>query len=158
MMRFSVIIATTAADIAACFAIRKAVFVAEQNVPLELELDEYDAIATHFLMRDGDGCAMATARLLNKHGLAKIGRVAVVKDRRGHGAGLALMQSVIATAQKRGFTEAVLDSQTYAIPFYQRLGFVAEGDEFDDAGIPHYLMRRRLQPANQPADLGRQDS
>ena len=54
------------------------------------------------------------------------------------------MQFVLDEAQRRGFPEAVLDSQTYAIPFYERLGFVAEGEEFDDAGIPHFLMRRGL--------------
>ena len=125
MIRFSIAIAKTDADIAACMAIRKAVFVVEQNVPLELELDEYDATGTHFLMRNEDGRAIATARLLNKHGLAKIGRVAVVKEWRGRGAGLELMRFVLETAKGSGFVEAILDSQTYAISFYERLGFVA---------------------------------
>lgn len=139
----TVIIVETPADWEACYAIRKTVFVEEQAVPLELELDEYDDAATHFLLRDGDA-PLATARLLDKHGLAKIGRVAVLKEARGRGLGLALMRAVLEEARRQGFTEAVLDSQTYAIPFYERLGFVAEGEEFDDAGIPHYLMRRRL--------------
>lgn len=139
----TVIIVETPADWEACYAIRKTVFVEEQAVPLELELDEYDDVATHFLLRDGDA-PLATARLLDKHGLAKIGRVAVLKEARGRGLGLVLMRAVLEEARRQGFTEAVLDSQTYAIPFYERLGFVAEGEEFDDAGIPHYLMRRRL--------------
>ena len=134
----------TPEDLNACYDIRKAVFVAEQAVPLELELDEYDDIAVHFLLRDAHQTPLATARLLDKHGRAKIGRVAVVKDARGQGLGLTLMQFVMDEAKRRGFTEAVLDSQTYAIPFYERLGFVAEGEEFDDAGIPHFLMRRML--------------
>lgn len=138
-----VIIVETPADWEACYAIRKTVFVEEQAVPLELELDEYDDVATHFLLRDGDA-PLATARLLDKHGLAKIGRVAVLKEARGRGLGLVLMRAVLEEARRQGFTEAVLDSQTYAIPFYERLGFVAEGEEFDDAGIPHSLMRRRL--------------
>ena len=126
-----------------CFGIRTTVFVEEQEVPLELEMDEYDAIATHFLLRDG-ATPLATARLVDKHGLAKIGRVAVLKDARGRGLGLLLMQAVIEEAKRRGFTESVLDAQTYAVPFYARLGYVAEGAEFDDAGIPHFLMRRKL--------------
>lgn len=130
-------------DRALCYDIRKTVFVEEQAVPLELELDEYDDAATHFLLRDG-AAPLATARLLDKHGLAKIGRVAVLKEARGRGLGLVLMRAVLDEARRQGFAEAVLDSQTYAIPFYERLGFVAEGNEFDDAGIPHYLMRRRL--------------
>ena len=126
-----------------CFRIRTIVFVEEQEVPLELEMDEYDAVATHFLLRDGE-TPLATARLVDKHGLAKIGRVAVLKEVRGRGLGLLLMQAVIEEAMHRGFTESVLDAQTYAVPFYARLGYVAEGEEFDDAGIPHLLMRRKL--------------
>lgn len=143
-MTYLITVTHTPAEREACYDIRKAVFVAEQAVPLELEMDEYDDLAAHFLLRDAGGAPLATARLLDKHGLAKIGRVAVVKEARGQGLGLMLMQFVLDEAQKRGFTEAVLDSQTYAIPFYERLGFTAEGDEFDDAGIPHFLMRRKL--------------
>jgi predicted GNAT family N-acyltransferase len=142
-MSISIILAQTPADREVCFSIRKAVFVEEQNVPLELEMDEYDASATHFLLRDGE-MPLATARLLNKRGLAKIGRVAVLREARGRGQGLVLMLAVMDQARRQGFTEAVLDSQTYAVPFYERLGFAAEGEEFDDAGIPHYRMRRRL--------------
>ena len=142
-MPVTVSIAQTPADVEACYAIRKTVFVQEQAVPLELEMDECDDTATHFLLRDADA-PQATARLLDKHGLAKIGRVAVLAEVRGRGLGLVLMRAVLDGARRQGFTEAVLDSQTYAIPFYERLGFVAEGDEFDDAGIPHYLMRRWL--------------
>lgn len=142
-MPVTVTIVQTPADRVACYEIRKTVFVEEQAVPLELEMDEYDDAATHFLLRDGDR-PLATARLLDKHGLAKIGRVAVLQEVRGRGLGLLLMRAVLDEARGQGFSEAVLDSQTYAIPFYERMGFVAEGEEFDDAGIPHYLMRRRL--------------
>ena len=128
-----------------CYGIRTAVFVEEQNVPIELEMDEYDREAVHFLMTDDEsGFAVGCARLLDKGGLAKIGRVAIARDARGRGLGLVLMRSVIDEAQRLGFREAILDSQTYAIPFYEKLGFVAEGDEFDDAGIAHFRMRRTL--------------
>lgn len=144
MSLFSVQLAQTDTDRQACYAIREAVFVQEQNVPLALEMDEYDATATHFLLRDEAGTPLGTARLLDKNGTAKIGRVAVLKPFRGRGLGLVLMQAVLDEARRRGFTDAMLDSQTYAIPFYERLGFAAEGDEFDDAGIPHFRMRRKL--------------
>ena len=143
-MSYSIMAARTPEEREACYAIRRIVFVQEQAVPLELEMDEYDDSATHFLLRDGRQTPLATARLLNKHGLAKIGRVAVLKEARGSGIGLALMQFVLEEARRQEFTEAVLDSQTYAIPFYARLGFLVEGNEFDDAGIPHFLMRRML--------------
>ncbi len=142
-MPVTVTIVQTPSERAQCYAIREAVFVAEQAVPLELEMDEYDDLATHFLLRDGDA-PLATARLLDKHGLAKIGRVAVVKEARGRGLGLVIMRAVMEESRRLGFTESILDAQTYALPFYARLGFVAEGDEFDDAGIPHFLMRLRL--------------
>ena len=142
-MSVSIKIVQTPEEFDRCFGIRTTVFVEEQEVPLELEMDEYDAVATHFLLRDGE-TPLATARLLDKHGLAKIGRVAVLKEARGRGLGLLLMQAVIEEAKRRGFTESVLDAQTYAVPFYARLGYIAEGEEFDDAGIPHFLMRRKL--------------
>ncbi len=142
-MPVSITIARTSEERKACFAIREAVFVQEQAVPLELEMDEYDDTATHFLLSEEE-MPLATARLLNKHGRAKIGRVAVLRHARGRGLGLMLMQAVLDEARRQGFAEAVLDSQTYAIPFYERLGFAAEGEEFDDAGLPHFLMRRRL--------------
>lgn len=144
MPQFFVQPAQTDSDRQDCFAIREAVFVQEQNVPLALEMDEYDATATHFLLRDDAGTPLATARLLDKNGAAKIGRVAVLKPFRGRGLGLVLMRAVLDDARRRGFAEVVLDSQTYAIPFYERLGFAAEGEEFDDAGIPHFRMRRGL--------------
>ncbi len=135
--------AQTEAERAQCLAIRMAVFVHEQQVPAELELDEYDGIATHLLLTE-DTVPIATARLVDKHGVAKIGRVAVAKDARGRGLGLRIMQAVLEEARGQGFAHAMLDSQSYAIPFYEKLGFVAEGGEFDDAGIPHRLMRRCL--------------
>lgn len=142
-MPLTVSLARTPEELEACYGIRRAVFVDEQAVPLALEMDEYDKTATHFLLRDGE-TPLATARLLNKHGRAKIGRFAVRKEARGRGLGLLLMQAVLDHARQEGFTESVLDSQAYAVPFYARLGFIAEGEAFDDAGIPHFLMRRPL--------------
>lgn len=142
-MSITITLAQTDEVRAQCLAIRMEVFVQEQQVPAELELDEYDTVATHLLLTE-DGRPLATARLVDKHGVAKIGRVAVVQAARGRGLGLRIMQAVLEEARSQGFATAMLDSQTYAIPFYDKLGFIAEGEEFDDAGIPHRLMRRRL--------------
>ena len=132
-------------DLAACFAIREAVFVREQGVPAELELDEYDETATHLLWRREDGEPVATLRILDKGDrVGKIGRVAVVASERGKGVGLALMQAALGLLTERGFTTAVLEAQVSVIGFYERLGFVAEGEEFMDAGIAHRRMRKSL--------------
>ena len=142
-MAVNVSVVTSNADREQCYAIRRAVFVDEQSVPVELELDEYDAHAVHFLLTE-DGVPIGTARLLDKNGMAKVGRVALLKEVRGRGLGLTLMRAVLDEARARGFTTAMLDSQTYALAFYARLGFVAHGPEFDDAGIPHRRMTREL--------------
>lgn len=127
-------------DWEAAKAIRFEVFVAEQHVPVELELDEYDATARHWLAI-ADGEAIATARAVSKDYGWKIGRVAVRRPWRGQGVGLALMRAILESARAEGVGELRLESQTHALAFYGRLGFVAEGPEFDDAGIPHRLMR-----------------
>ncbi len=133
--------AETEAARAACFAIRRAVFIEEQAIPEAEEWDAYDDTCLHFLAEDETGPA-GTARVIAKGGSAKIGRVAVMPPHRGTGLGKRIMQAVLDDAQANGFTSAELESQTYAIPFYARLGFEAEGPEYDDgSGIMHRLMR-----------------
>lgn len=126
-------------------AIRFAVFVDEQHVPVAEELDAYDAIARHWLAID-EGVPIGTARAVSRPDGWKIGRVAVIASHRGAGVGLAIMRAVLEDAASAAAVEAYLDSQTHALPFYERLGFVAEGPEFLDAGIPHRHMRLRLAP------------
>ncbi|MCQ4161389.1 GNAT family N-acetyltransferase [Roseomonas sp. GC11] len=136
--------ATSPADLGACLAIRREVFVVEQQVPEEMEYDELDASALHFLAsRDGE--PLGTARVVLKEGgrVAKVGRVAVRRAARGTGLGLALMRAVEAEEALAGVAEMVLEAQTHAIPFYERLGYVAEGEEYLDVGIPHRVMRKR---------------
>ncbi len=135
-------VVTTAEDRQACYDIRTTVFVQEQNVPPELELDELEDQCVHFLARE-NGVPLGTARLLDR-GYAKVQRVAIMRDARGTGLGRRLMGAVLAHAKGAGFTEARLDAQVSAIAFYERLGFVAEGPEFDDAGIAHRLMKKGL--------------
>lgn len=129
-------------------AIRTEVFVEEQQVPLEEEQDVWDDTATHFLLMDPaqGNMPVATARMMGYEGgkTAKIGRVAVLKPYRGLGLGKHLMVLLLAEAQTQGYQGAVLDAQTHALGFYGQLGFVAEGEEFMDAGIPHYRMRRHF--------------
>lgn len=121
--------------------IRHAVFVHEQGVPVEIEIDEWDALSLHAIARDGDGRAIGTGRLLPD---GHIGRMAVLKQARGGGAGTAILIALMDAARERGHREVVLNAQTHAAPFYRRLGFVEEGDVFDDAGIAHIAMRRAL--------------
>jgi predicted GNAT family N-acyltransferase len=133
-------IATTPEERAACFAVRRAVFMGEQGVSEAEEWDGLDETCTHFLA--GDATAPAgCARLLAKGDSAKVQRVAVMPAFRGTGLGRRIMLAVLDHARDAGFATVVLDSQTHAIGFYEALGFTAQGPEFDDAGIPHRAMR-----------------
>ncbi|RKQ96327.1 putative GNAT family N-acyltransferase [Kushneria sinocarnis] len=124
----------------ACLAIRRRVFIEEQGVSEDEEVDGRDVQCLHFLLKVEDEPA-GTARLLPD---GHIGRVALLPRWRGFGLGLQLMQAVIAAAGRRGHGVCELAAQTHALAFYQRLGFVAHGEEFLDAGLPHYHMRRSL--------------
>lgn len=121
--------------------IRCEVFVQEQNVPAELELDEMDAACLHAVAYDAAGVPLGTGRLLPD---GHLGRMAVRKAVRGSGIGSALLQGLMAEAAARGDERVVLSAQSHAAPFYLRHGFVAEGDEFLEAGIAHVHMQRRL--------------
>lgn len=129
-------------DLAACHALRRAVFVEEQSVPEADEMDDLDGEAIHLLATDEADRPVATARLLIRDGVGKIGRVCVLADRRGTGLGAQLMQAAVDALVARGVREAHLGSQTHAMGFYEKLGFVAEGPVYDDAGIPHRDMVR----------------
>lgn len=118
--------------------VRYAVFVEEQKVPVEMELDELDPPSLHALAFDSEGRVLGTGRLLPD---GHIGRMAVLRRARGSGVGSALLQALMRAARARGDREVVLSAQTHALPFYERFGFAAEGEEYDDAGIPHRKMR-----------------
>jgi predicted GNAT family N-acyltransferase len=122
-------------------AIRHAVFVEEQMVPSDLELDEFDPISVHAIARDASGRALGTGRLLPD---GHIGRMAVLPEERGRGIGSALLLALMEESRRRGNREAVLSAQTQAAPFYQRHGYAAHGQPYDDAGIAHIEMRRPL--------------
>jgi predicted GNAT family N-acyltransferase len=126
---------------AAAAPVRHAVFVDEQKVPAQMEVDELDPLSLHALAFDGAGRVLGTGRLLPD---GHIGRMAVLRQARGNGVGSALLAALMQAARARGDHEVALSAQTHAIAFYERFGFVAEGEEYDDAGIPHRLMRRVL--------------
>ncbi len=130
-------------DLETCLAIRRKVFIEEQGVSEAEEVDGRDGEAVHFLA-EVDGKAIGTARVLLSDTAGKIGRVAVLRPMRGTGAGQALIAAAVAEIRARGCQEAVLGAQVSAIGFYERLGFVARGSEFMDAGIPHREMATAL--------------
>lgn len=121
--------------------IRRAVFVDEQQVPEALEWDGIDGECRHVIAENAAGEAVGCARLLPD---GHIGRVAVLAPARGQGVGNALLESMIVLAAELGHKRVVVNAQTHALAFYERHGFVASGDEFDDAGIPHRTMERYL--------------
>ena len=118
--------------------VRFAVFVEEQKVPAEIELDGFDPLSVHALAFDGAGRVLGTGRLLPD---GHIGRMAVLRQARGAGVGSALLRALMQAARARGDRQVALSAQTHAIPFYERFGFVAQGEQYDDAGIPHRWMR-----------------
>jgi predicted GNAT family N-acyltransferase len=121
--------------------IRFEVFVDEQRVPREMELDAADPDCVHALAFAPDGSVVGTGRLLPD---GHIGRMAVTSRARGQGVGRALLLALMEAARKRGHKEVELFSQTHAQPFYERFGFEAVGPPFDDAGIAHVTMRATL--------------
>lgn len=131
------------AAMAAALALRHEVFVVEQRVPVELEVDADDAGAAH-LGAYVDGALVGTLRVVMENGTAKIGRVAVTISARGHGIGRRMLREALRFAASTGCTTASLASQCTATAFYEQLGFVAYGEPFDDAGIPHIHMKRPL--------------
>lgn len=122
-------------------SIREQVFIEEQKVPKDLEWDDADADAIHFLAEDHRGTAVGTARLLPS---GQIGRMAVMAERRGFGIGRALLDAAIEAARTEGRYSVFLHAQTHAQDFYAKAGFHAVGDEFDEAGIPHVQMEMTL--------------
>ena len=126
-------------------AIRTAVFVEEQKVPLALERDAADVTAVHALARNRLGLAVGTGRLLAADGPghpARIGRMAVSRTMRGASIGRELLEALMSAAGRRGDPQVTLHAQVTAFGFYRRAGFVPHGERFEEAGIVHQEMRR----------------
>jgi predicted GNAT family N-acyltransferase len=118
--------------------IRFEVFVEEQKVPAEIELDQMDAVCLHAVAYDLAGTPVGTGRLLPD---GHIGRMAVRRSARGSGVGGALLQALMGQARDRGQRQVVLSAQTQAAPFYLAHGFAIDGEEFYEAGIAHINMQ-----------------
>lgn len=132
---------------AALSQVRFTVFVREQGVPPEIELDELDADldkCVHAAAHDDDGNVIATARLIVEEPIPRIGRMAVLKAWRGTGVGGTLLETLCVEAKNKGFQQVLVHAQTHAAPFYFKRGFLSHGSEFAEAGIPHLEMRRAL--------------
>ncbi len=122
------------------YLIRKQVFIAEQGVPEELELDELDPSALHALAYQ-DGQCVGTGRLVNLgNGQAQIGRMAVLPNFRGQGIGREILERLLLAATAEGVSSLILHAQLTAMPFYEKLGFVGQGSLYEEAGIPHRNM------------------
>ncbi|MCK7544221.1 GNAT family N-acetyltransferase [Marinobacter bryozoorum] len=121
--------------------IRQRVFIDEQRVPAELEWDDTDEIADHFLAVLPDNTPVATGRMFTTlEDTAHIGRMAVLPEHRGKGIGEAMLRHIMAAAAGQ-VQDLHLSAQEHAVPFYQRSGFHVFTGPYDDAGIPHFGMR-----------------
>ena len=123
--------------------IRRLVFIVEQKVPKDEEWDGKDEDSWHWLATDTKDVPIGTARLLPD---GQIGRMAVLSHYRKFGVGAALLEQAVEKARHLGFSSVFLNAQSHALGFYERAGFVAEGEEFQEAGIAHYRMTQTLTP------------
>ena len=138
------------------WALRRRVFIEEQQVPEAIEMDADDARAFHVLALDGDRQnsrrasqtppppAVGCGRMVPHDDYVKIGRMAVLRERRGEGIGRHILEFLMDAARRQGFRKAVLHAQLHAEGFYLRCGYLPDGDVFEEAGIPHRRMEREL--------------
>ncbi len=136
----------------AAYSVRFDVFVTEQQVPADLELDALDETADHFVAYDGDQAVGAGRLVVEPPGFAgcdpalgevgHLGRLAVRPQTRGTALGVGLVAAIEERVRERGLRVVALSAQTHALGFYERLGYRAHGDVFDDAGLPHRWMTK----------------
>lgn len=131
-----------AGEVDAALALREAVFVVEQGVSREDEIDGRDDQALHLVAVE-DGVVVGTCRLLEDGSTLRLSRMAVAPERRGRGIAAALLAEADARAERAGTERIALAAQLSAVPVYERAGYRAHGDVFDDAGIPHLRMDKR---------------
>lgn len=138
-----------AADLPAVYALRHQVFVLGQDVPPDLERDEHDGACDHVVaMQDdvvvGTGRLLAPAQLGRSDGVATVGRMAVGEPVRGAGIGAAVLAALEERARAGGFRAVELHAQLHARGFYERAGYAAFGEPYDEAGILHVSMRKEF--------------
>ncbi|WP_317366408.1 GNAT family N-acetyltransferase [uncultured Tyzzerella sp.] len=127
-------------DIKLAFDIRKQVFINEQNVPEEIEIDGSDKYAKNMILKV-DNKPIGTGRLIVIDNKMYIGRVAILKEYRKKGYATHLVKFLLAEAKNMGYNEVFIHSQSYVKDFYEKIGFVAFGKEFIEANIPHINMK-----------------
>lgn len=121
-------------------SVRRDVFVCEQSIPGDLEIDHYDPVSQH-VVAWREGYAVGTGRLTPE---GRIGRVAVTRPLRRQGVGRCVMEKLLEVARHRSHQEVVLAAQHHAVRFYEKLGFQQEGTVFETLGIDHVMMRKKL--------------
>jgi predicted GNAT family N-acyltransferase len=139
--RFTVRLVDWAEAVDGLRAVRRTVFIDEQAIPEDMEWDEFDEVCRHAIAEDAGGNAVGCGRLLED---GHIGRLVVLPSWRGRGVGAALLCHLVELARTRGHARAILNAQTQAMPFYARHGFVVDGIEYMEAGIPHRTMTKIL--------------
>ena len=141
---FYVNIATTDREREDAFSVRRKVFVDEQGVPLNLELDELDETADHFIVYTAE-IPIGAGRIRESNtGIGKVERVCVLPEYRGKHIGVLVMQALEDHAMIKGFEKVVLNAQSHAVPFYEKIGYVITSPEFMDADIPHRAMEKNI--------------
>lgn len=123
------------------YSVRVNVFVEEQKVPPEEEIDQYENEAIHFVVYD-DRKPIGAGRLRELDGFGKVERICIDKEYREKGIGKILMEAIEHEAKQRGMKAFKLNAQLQAVEFYQKLGYKVCSDEFLDAGIPHVTMKK----------------
>jgi predicted GNAT family N-acyltransferase len=142
-METTIRVAKTHADFGKIFVLRYKIFTVEQGFSEDIEIDEHDDTAVH-LIADAGSRAMGTLRLFKNKGDIILGRMAVEKEARATGLGRKLVRRAIIEARKMGGKFIIAHAQVQALGFYMKLGFVPFGDEFDEDGTPHRLVRCAL--------------
>lgn len=125
------------------FSVRRTVFIEEQNVPEEEEIDQFEEEAVHFVSYQ-EGVPIAAGRFRVVDGYGKVERICVLREARKTGSGKAIMGEIEDYARKNGLHKLKLNAQTHAIPFYAGLGYEVVSEEFLDAGIPHKTMIKKI--------------
>lgn len=125
------------------FQIRHTVFVDEQQVPVHLEMDEFDEVAIHFIgIYENEAIGASRLRFVDRAG--KLERICLLKRYRGQSFGKKLISKMEEEIKARGFNRAKLNAQTHAISFYKKIGYKVVSEPFIDAGIPHVTMMKQL--------------
>ncbi|MGG4267280.1 GNAT family N-acetyltransferase [Peribacillus simplex] len=137
-------IAENTQELENAYMIRKKVFVQEQKVPLEEEIDEYEDESTHFVLYDEQDQPIGAGRFRVIDNIGKVQRICVLSSVRKNGAGAMIMNAIEEYANKREVPQLKLNAQVNAIPFYSKLGYEIVSDEFMDAGIPHKTMTKTI--------------